>query len=610
MGDTTYWWDYPGFGYDADAYYVTSNLFGLNQSGWGGVGFRVFDKASMLNGDPVQYATLRDGGAASVQVAQHFGDNPAPFYVSLASNSQLRIHAITDPLTNPQLVSTTVSVPYFDNPFDAPTSGGNSIWLIDHRIMNAHWRDGNLYAAHHISSGSRNFARWYHVNTNNWPDSGSPSYVQAGNIDAGGDLHTWFPAIYSNTLNDVAMVFGASSADDRISINTTGRLVGDPAGTMGAITEVLSAPVDGGGRWGDYYDIAIDPLDDTRFWIIGEYPESYGWATWIGSFVISDDPMPVAVSDNAGDVFSDAVVVLDVMANDYHTGGLEFGITNFDAVSVNGGTVTLSVGTGPDGRDELVYTPAQGYTGPDSFNYTITDTNDEDASAAVSAQVYDIDEFRDPDEVLGARAGVTVAYYQLSSPTALPDFSTYTPYLSEVVVYINYPSTSGDFAGSGRVDEVGAVYEGFVNVPAHALYSFYCESDDGSKLYIGGQLVVDNDGLHGMSEASGTIALKQGTHRIRLEFFENGGNAGLIARIAGGEMAKQVIPIEMWLHQVQCPGDLNGDLLVDLSDLAELLGNYGQSEGMTYQQGDLDDDGDVDLSDLAALLGVYGAVCE
>jgi len=54
------------------------------------------------------------------------------------------------------------------------------------------------------------------------------------------------------------------------------------------------------------------------------------------------------------------------------------------------------------------------------------------------------------------------------------------------------------------------------------------------------------------------------------------------------------------------PGDLDGDGDVDLSDLAQLLGNYGMTGGAEYEDGDLDGDGDVDLSDLAALLGNYG----
>ncbi|MFQ5806229.1 MAG: hypothetical protein ACE5I3_07260, partial [Phycisphaerae bacterium] len=57
-------------------------------------------------------------------------------------------------------------------------------------------------------------------------------------------------------------------------------------------------------------------------------------------------------------------------------------------------------------------------------------------------------------------------------------------------------------------------------------------------------------------------------------------------------------------------GDLNGDGVVDLWDLTQLLANYGATGGATYEDGDLDGDGDVDLSDLAALLAVYGTTCD
>ncbi len=61
--------------------------------------------------------------------------------------------------------------------------------------------------------------------------------------------------------------------------------------------------------------------------------------------------------------------------------------------------------------------------------------------------------------------------------------------------------------------------------------------------------------------------------------------------------------------ECECWGDLNGDGVIDLADLAQLLGNYGTTSGAVYEDGDMDCDGDVDLSDLAALLGVYGTTC-
>ena len=58
-----------------------------------------------------------------------------------------------------------------------------------------------------------------------------------------------------------------------------------------------------------------------------------------------------------------------------------------------------------------------------------------------------------------------------------------------------------------------------------------------------------------------------------------------------------------------CRGDLDYDYDIDLSDLAQLLSNYGTEYGALYRDGDLDGDRDIDLSDLAALLSVYGTTC-
>lgn len=66
--------------------------------------------------------------------------------------------------------------------------------------------------------------------------------------------------------------------------------------------------------------------------------------------------------------------------------------------------------------------------------------------------------------------------------------------------------------------------------------------------------------------------------------------------------------VEIWgvLNQIQLLGDLDGNGVVDLQDLATLLAHYGMTSGATYEQGDLDGDGDVDLADLATLLAHYG----
>lgn len=61
--------------------------------------------------------------------------------------------------------------------------------------------------------------------------------------------------------------------------------------------------------------------------------------------------------------------------------------------------------------------------------------------------------------------------------------------------------------------------------------------------------------------------------------------------------------------QPGCVADLNGDGVVDLNDLSDLLANFGTNAGATFEDGDTDGDGDVDLTDLSALLVEFGAVC-
>ncbi|MBC6475197.1 MAG: Ig-like domain-containing protein [Hormoscilla sp. GM102CHS1] len=79
---------------------------------------------------------------------------------------------------------------------------------------------------------------------------------------------------------------------------------------------------------------------------------------------------PVAVDDRASVVAgeSETIAVLD---NDFHTEGLLFGVTSFEGQTENGGTVTRDDnGTAHLMDDKLVYTPAAGFTGEDSFIYS------------------------------------------------------------------------------------------------------------------------------------------------------------------------------------------------------------------------------------------------
>ena len=71
------------------------------------------------------------------------------------------------------------------------------------------------------------------------------------------------------------------------SLEYTGRTPSDPLGVMSLGENVVAAGggVNTSGRWGDYYQMTVDPVDDCTFWFVGQYSPSGGdWKTRIADF--------------------------------------------------------------------------------------------------------------------------------------------------------------------------------------------------------------------------------------------------------------------------------------------------------------------------------------
>ncbi len=65
-------------------------------------------------------------------------------------------------------------------------------------------------------------------------------------------------------------------------------------------------------------------------------------------------------------------------------------------------------------------------------------------------------------------------------------------------------------------------------------YKFALNSDDGSKLYIDGKLIIDNDGQHPPVSRKGSVELTIGAHRIRVSYFQGPRfQVALTLRVAG-----------------------------------------------------------------------------
>jgi len=96
-----------------------------------------------------------------------------------------------------------------------------------------------------------------------------------------------------------------------------------------------------------------------------------------------------------------------------------------------------------------------------------------------------------------------------------------------------------------REDQHGCVLNGYLCVQEDGIYTFGLNSDDGSRLFVGNALIVDNDGTHRARERTGQAALRAGYHPIRVIYFDRGGPEKLAATIAGPGLETQSLPPAM-----------------------------------------------------------------
>lgn len=143
--------------------------------------------------------------------------------------------------------------------------------------------------------------------------------------------------------------------------------------------------------------------------------------------------------------------------------------------------------------------------------------------------------------------GLTRAHYN-GTWSRLPDFDSLTPDRTDVAEQV----TLGGYAGDERF---GLLFTGFLYIETAGAHDFELASDDGSRLYLDGDLVVDHDGLHGFTAKQGRASLDAGWHPIRVEFFERSGGDNLRLRYRRGGAAFAVVPGSVLARSVPASGD-------------------------------------------------------
>lgn len=114
-------------------------------------------------------------------------------------------------------------------------------------------------------------------------------------------------------------------------------------------------------------------------------------------------------------------------------------------------------------------------------------------------------------------------YFIPEGTEQLPDFARLRPQgtISTTVLNIPPQSFTAGFPGvTDRFEWFAIDYQGRIMLPQAGTYTFRLTSDDGSKLFIDGEQVIDNDGIHGPGPADGEATLTAGMHDVRVQYFQ------------------------------------------------------------------------------------------
>lgn len=99
-----------------------------------------------------------------------------------------------------------------------------------------------------------------------------------------------------------------------------------------------------------------------------------------------------------------------------------------------------------------------------------------------------------------------------------------------------------DLSPRTRDEAFGFVFEGQLLVPSAGTYTFHLDSNDGSRLSIGGKVVAEHDGLHGLGWGkSASVDLPAGRVPLRLDYFQKKDGLGLELAWSGPGFARRML---------------------------------------------------------------------
>jgi hypothetical protein len=309
--------DYPKFGVWPDGYYMSINQFSARTGAWAGEGVAVFERDKMLVGQSARmvYFDMASNSSLGGMLPADLDGTPPPsgtpeFYMQFDDTpAQLQLwefkvnwaNTSASTFTRRALLATSAFnsnlCNYSRNCLPQPGTSVKIDAISDRLMYRLQYRNfgdhDTLVTNHTVNVGSnRAGVRWYEIRN---PHT-SPSIFQQGTFAPSDTLNRWMGSVAMDKDGNLGVGYSVSSSTTFPSIRFSGRLAGDPPGTLTVAESDLQtgsgSQTHTSGRWGDYSMLGVDPTDGCTFWYTTEYyasgATSAGWRTNVGSFKLGN----------------------------------------------------------------------------------------------------------------------------------------------------------------------------------------------------------------------------------------------------------------------------------------------------------------------------------
>ncbi len=298
------WSDYPDVGFDlilstaptSGAIYLTTNNFTFPTAT---PSFRtslvwILSKNELYTGAALTYWRAFDRlnanttQAFTYRAAKMYGANPGvEFLVNSAAGGDnfLTVWNVT-PTYPPTAISmnlqVTITIGAYGVPANAAQSGcGNLLDTLDNRLINAVWRNNQLYTMFTESNSTVSNIRYNRINT-------STNMLGVSTSIGDGTNFYFIPSVAVENSANAGIAFSRSGSGEFANARYTGVNNSDVVQT----STLLQAGVEciTGTRWGDYSGAAVDPVGFRRIWLNNEWAANsacgsctaiWDWSTWV-----------------------------------------------------------------------------------------------------------------------------------------------------------------------------------------------------------------------------------------------------------------------------------------------------------------------------------------